>query len=310
MPESMAVAYDHLRAFWDADPETWGFWARWYDGMLRGAPLDWELQRAVALIDDSVWKEGPEAVAAKISEIEDQLLAERVPQAEEMLFDPKTAQFETRPITVEASELVETTLRQVGFARDVAAKGNCGLNEYSLSYLYIEHTLTDCRDDPNAIEQNLSIARQDIVAGLADGTYTPDGRLDALTNVLERGALDMRANHPEVARTWAARSEQVLRELDTEQREVIAQGTVEIARTGILKATLAAETELDAAAVGSGKTEVAAPALKRLASRVSRMRVLMRAQEVIARIDGHPAYQLTQIVLTVGALLSAILALF
>jgi hypothetical protein len=80
MPESMAVAYDHLRAFWDADPETWGFWARWYDGMLRGAPLDWELQRAVALIDDSVWKEGPEAVAAKISEIEDQLLAERVPQ--------------------------------------------------------------------------------------------------------------------------------------------------------------------------------------------------------------------------------------
>jgi hypothetical protein len=81
-------------------------------------------------------------------------------------------------------------------------------------------------------------------------------------------------------------------------------------RTGILKATLAAETELDAAAVGSGKTEVAAPALKRLASRVSRMRVLMRAQEVIARIDGHPAYQLTQIVLTVGALLSAILALF
>jgi hypothetical protein len=64
------TGYERLQAFWDADPETWGFWARWYDGMLRGAPLDWELQRAIALIDDSVWKEGPEAVAQEIAKIE------------------------------------------------------------------------------------------------------------------------------------------------------------------------------------------------------------------------------------------------
>ena len=38
--------------------------------MLRGEPLSWDLQREVALIDDSIWEAGPEEVAKKIAEIE------------------------------------------------------------------------------------------------------------------------------------------------------------------------------------------------------------------------------------------------
>jgi hypothetical protein len=119
MPEGLRADYEKLQAFWDADLETWGFWARWYDGMLRGAPLDWELQRAIALIDDRVWNEGPEAVAAEIREIEENLISERLPQAEEIIFDMDRAQFATRPISVNAQDLVETTLRQVDFALKV-----------------------------------------------------------------------------------------------------------------------------------------------------------------------------------------------
>ncbi|MGR3623876.1 hypothetical protein [Pseudophaeobacter sp.] len=48
-----------------------GFWQDWYKGFLDGKPLDWELQRRVALIDDAIWEAGPEAVAAQIERIKE-----------------------------------------------------------------------------------------------------------------------------------------------------------------------------------------------------------------------------------------------
>lgn len=45
------------------------FWREWYQGFLDGKPLDWELQRRVALIDDAIWEAGPEAVAEEIEKI-------------------------------------------------------------------------------------------------------------------------------------------------------------------------------------------------------------------------------------------------
>ncbi|WP_123580068.1 hypothetical protein [Phaeobacter piscinae] len=47
----------------------WRFWRDWYQGLLDGKQLDWELQRRVALIDNEVWNAGPEAVAAEIDRI-------------------------------------------------------------------------------------------------------------------------------------------------------------------------------------------------------------------------------------------------
>ncbi|EBA15495.1 hypothetical protein RSK20926_14796 [Roseobacter sp. SK209-2-6] len=48
---------------------TWAFWTAWFQGFLDGKPLDWELQRRVALIEDAVWEAGPEAVAKEIERI-------------------------------------------------------------------------------------------------------------------------------------------------------------------------------------------------------------------------------------------------
>ncbi|WP_424982267.1 hypothetical protein [Maritalea sp. S77] len=45
------------------------FWREWYQGFLDGKPLEWELQRRVALIDDVIWKAGPEAVAEEIEKV-------------------------------------------------------------------------------------------------------------------------------------------------------------------------------------------------------------------------------------------------
>jgi hypothetical protein len=60
----------------ESGPE-WAFWRRWYQGALKGQPLDWELQRRVTLIDDPIWDAGPLAVAAEIERIEAKFLLEQ-----------------------------------------------------------------------------------------------------------------------------------------------------------------------------------------------------------------------------------------
>ncbi|WP_419411954.1 hypothetical protein [Primorskyibacter sp. 2E107] len=57
------------------------FWYRWFEGFMRGEPLDWELQRRVALIDDAIWQAGAEAVADEIARIEVDWRAERAANA-------------------------------------------------------------------------------------------------------------------------------------------------------------------------------------------------------------------------------------
>ncbi len=63
--------------------KTWSFWLEWYQGFLDGKPLNWELQRRVALIDGSTWEAGPEAVSGEIEKIRAQLnLEQRIDELE------------------------------------------------------------------------------------------------------------------------------------------------------------------------------------------------------------------------------------
>ncbi len=56
----------------DSGPE-WAFWRDWYQGFRDGKHLGWALQYRVALIDDEIWKAGPEAVAREIERIQEDL---------------------------------------------------------------------------------------------------------------------------------------------------------------------------------------------------------------------------------------------
>ena len=47
MPEWLERAYASLTTFWLFEPGNWDFWREWYEGMLAGRPLDWDLQKAV-----------------------------------------------------------------------------------------------------------------------------------------------------------------------------------------------------------------------------------------------------------------------
>jgi hypothetical protein len=59
-----------FQRFWLKKPENWDFWLRWWDGVTAGKPLDWDLQKQVALIPRDDWQKGPEHIAALIRNIE------------------------------------------------------------------------------------------------------------------------------------------------------------------------------------------------------------------------------------------------
>lgn len=46
------------------------FWHRWWFAMKRGEPMDWALQRDVALIPEDIWAKGAKAVGVEIAKIE------------------------------------------------------------------------------------------------------------------------------------------------------------------------------------------------------------------------------------------------
>ncbi|MCV2871415.1 hypothetical protein OEZ71_03805 [Defluviimonas sp. WL0050] len=67
----------HLERIWESVKEKWvgsghdwAFWISWWDGVLSGQQVDWELQRQVTEISEDIWQLGPDAVAAEIARLE------------------------------------------------------------------------------------------------------------------------------------------------------------------------------------------------------------------------------------------------
>ncbi|MEM1398120.1 MAG: hypothetical protein AAGH38_11825 [Pseudomonadota bacterium] len=77
VPSETLSAFDVLGSFWLANYTTWQFWRRWYQCLLSGDRISWDVQFAVAMIPDEDWEAGPERVAARIREIEDDFSAVR-----------------------------------------------------------------------------------------------------------------------------------------------------------------------------------------------------------------------------------------
>ncbi|MBL3597442.1 hypothetical protein JMM63_18075, partial [Rhodovulum sulfidophilum] len=286
-----------------------GFWRSWIQGFLKGQPIDWELQRRISLIPLGEWEKGPSNIRIRIDEVKAGLATDFLPQAEKLEFDFEKGKFLSIPIKLNASDLVETTLKQVEFAATAALKSNCGINPSATCCLFIQHALENCRSDPNAIEQNLDIAAKDIEEGIASGAYEADSRLSALRSVLERGVLDLRANHPAVAMAWKRRSEHIFKQLSDDQRAIIARKVIEIIEVSDEK--LGEDFKLDAKVIVEGSTgEVQLGSLQRFSNRVGRMRLISRSAAVIKCIDESSGYKGTRIVQTMNSLVDLIVSLF
>lgn len=118
-----------LLDFFSEQPEIWRFWENWYSGYLNGSPMDSRLLEAVAKIQDDVWEQGAEAVAAAIREIEARRASalphpENVPELERSTLLKYVEKLLANPdMTALAADGAAQTLRQAisTYLRDAPA---------------------------------------------------------------------------------------------------------------------------------------------------------------------------------------------
>ncbi|WP_299771505.1 hypothetical protein [uncultured Tateyamaria sp.] len=257
----------------------WDFWARWYRGMWDGTFRDWDLATEAALIPNEVW-EGEDAVAKvaeAIREIEARLLIDRLPQVEEV-FEDAGGRYDVRTTGFDSNRLIDSIENRVRFTLDLAVRSNaCDLNEMSTAAKVLRHALDNCLDDPNAVEQFLRRASDMIRARMADGSFANDDELDMLVATLDELALQLRADHPDVAQAVDARASQRFKELDTAQRLAGAQLIEDLREgtTGRLDAELGLATET----LRDGSSDTAnADALKQSGNRAGKISLAERAK--------------------------------
>ena len=201
VPKRLDEALRLLRAFWDQAPELWGFWRRWYDGMLAGEPLDWELQRRVALIPDEVWQAGPKSVAAAIAAIEAERLAEETATAETVLFDPALGLFDRRAVEVRRPDVLARAVSRVEDCFDDALALGRGqhVREDRLEALILRRVFRKYRQDAARVEQDFVEVRDLLVRQVAAQEYPETEELTVLINALTVAAGEICDSHPEVA---------------------------------------------------------------------------------------------------------------
>ena len=318
-PMALTEARSRLVAFLETDPQVWGFWARWYQGMFDGRPMDWELQRKVALIPEPFWQEGPASVAAEIARIEAEFLALALPQAERAEIDEATGRILFVPIPVENPRLLGAVLGQVADALDDAlANPSNGLTERSRETRVLRRTVQRYGNDPQRIEMDFvsvhaGLTRQIIVEDLPASEENL-----ALQRALEEGAQAVRATHPDVAENRATLSRQAIAEMPPEAVAAIVAAGPDLAEITVPE--LGQEMAEDAAEIAERHSTAMAmrrtlgPAVRnpglaaydaevRYFSRVAKIAILLRkTPEIVHRIDQSAGYKAARILATVTTL--------
>ena len=121
VPDFFAAGFANLQAFWNGTPEVWGFWQRWYEGMLKGEPLPWELQEKVALIPDDIWSQGPNVVAGEIRKLELESKTSAYPR---LVRDTEAGVFRVEEDPLPPAEVADFVCRRISLALDAALKSS------------------------------------------------------------------------------------------------------------------------------------------------------------------------------------------
>lgn len=277
-PETIQANQTALITAMKADP-SWEFWLRFYEGMWKGTFDEWDLALKVIQIPDDDWDEGVAHIAEVIARFEAQMLMSKLPQVEEV-FQAPNGLYDVQATVIDPSSLIESVANRVRFTFDLAITNNsCDLDDFATAAKILRHALNSCLDDPNALEQFLRQAADLITADLKRGGLTPHDTLDVLVSTLKEVALQLRADHPEVAAAVKSRTKQAVGELSDAKRLEGAErieGLKDAGTTGRLhdEMGLAIDTVKD-----GSSDEATADALKQAGNRAAKISLAEKAKK-------------------------------
>ena len=178
--------------------ERWSFWCRWYDSLLKGHPLDWDLQREVALIPDGDWQKGPEHIAQLIEEIEARFLANTL--AERIELAP-SGRLTLVPQAFPEDRHLGLLIATVRDALDLATSGiRNELPEDAYQVRLLRRTFARYANDPQRIEMDFERARVSLIEDIAADAIPASAPNRDLVQALSDAAGTIRDSDPEIAR--------------------------------------------------------------------------------------------------------------
>ena len=307
MPDGVAAHHDALRDFFARDPALWGFWARWYDGLLTGAPLDWDLQKRIALIPDEDWEAGAARIAKLIAVFKRDMLLYRAPLAEDIVFNTDTNRFRAIPRDIAKPDLVAATLLQVEDALDDAlADPSNGLNATSREVRVVRRMLERYAGDPQQIELNLVSVAVSLRHQMFTTEDLPQAEANtALLRAAEEGAVAIRATHPEVEKNRKIIATQSFQELPPEDKALLAEAQPQLVAVseGQVAEDFAHDIpELLNTSIGpEGNYAPPLPGVMRTFGRIARISAEVEKPGLLARIENDPAYRSVRIVGTTAS---------
>lgn len=89
------------------------FWVEWYQRVLRGDPQNWPMLRDVALIDEAFWRQGGDALAARIIEIRVAYANSATANGERIEPNPLTGKLRLIPDTQLAEDVAVRVRRKI-----------------------------------------------------------------------------------------------------------------------------------------------------------------------------------------------------
>ncbi len=119
-PKWFEALENSFLGLWDREPDTWDFWRRWWIGARDGKPMDWELQKRIALIPHGEWlRNDPAHVATLIREIEAEFARERTDNAERIEVNPETGRLRLVPTSALPADISTLTRSNITAALDL-----------------------------------------------------------------------------------------------------------------------------------------------------------------------------------------------
>jgi hypothetical protein len=201
----------------------WAFWKKWYQGFLDGAPLDWGLQRRIALIPNDVWENGVAAVAEAIREIEAEYLAEQTALAEDVFYNDETARIARRVVPQAQPKTIANMLAALRDDLEDASSGNL-LSKTAYDYRTLDRMMTKYHRNPERVEMDVvkisgSLRRQIDAGDLPDAP-----EVEGLCTTLVEIGLEIRAQHPEIDEARLKRGAKAVQESSAAEREEMLAG--------------------------------------------------------------------------------------
>ncbi len=228
-PEKASAAWQSFQRVAEKN-SAWAFWRDWYQGFLDGRPLDWGLQREIALLPDEDWKSAAH-IAGKIAEIEARYLRGASAISEIIWFDEAAGHFDARPGDVLAPDVLRRALERVEDALgDAVALGRGqGVHDDGLEARILRRLFERYRDDAQRVEMDFEDVAAIVARQIARSEY-PDGEeQQALIRALTVAAAEIRAAFPEVAETRTRLDVQAEpRQLDAQQAEQLERALPEL----------------------------------------------------------------------------------